>query len=170
METETKNEIEHSADVKKISKKKLQDYNSKFSGSRKSSLATAETNFFKSNIPRVENTFKLSPDDSKRFYAYKLKPIIQETIVSEVDKADAQSTNCQHLTMELADIIRSLTKDVYQPRYKVLVFVAVGDNKGQDLRLASRCLWNTEFDNCVSVSHTTKNLWASAIVYILYTD
>lgn len=170
MDNDSKNDTEHSSDVKKVSKKKGLDHASKFSSSRKSSSATAETNFYKSNIPRVENTFKLSPDDNKRFYAYKLKPIIQSTIVSEIEKADAQSIKGQHLTMELADIIRSLTKDMYQPRYKVLVFVAVGDNKGQDLRVASRCLWNTEFDNCVSVSHTTKNLWASAIVYILYSD
>lgn len=170
METDPKNDAEHNLEVKKVSKKKGQDHSSKFSGSRKSSSTTAETHFYKSNIPKIENTFKLSPDDNKRFYAYKLQPIIQDTIIKEVEKADTQSIKGQHLTIELADMIRSLTKDMYQPRYKVLVFVAVGDNKGQDMRLASRCLWNTDFDNCVSVSHSTKNIWASAIVYLLYCD
>lgn len=170
MESEPKNDAEHNLEVKKVSKKKGHDHSSKFSGSRKSSSATAETHFYKTNIPKVENTFKLSPDDNKRFYAFKLKPIIQDTVIKEVEKADTQSIKGQHLTIELADIIRSLTKDMYQPRYKVLVFVAVGDNRGQDMRLASRCLWNTDFDNCVSVSHSTKNIWASAIVYLLYCD
>ena len=31
-------------------------------------------------------------------------------------------------------------------------------------------LWNTEFDNCVSISFKAKYTWASAVIYVLYTE
>lgn len=40
------------------------------------------------------------------------------------------------------------------PRYKVVVQTAIGEMKGQGIRVASRCLWDMETDNYVSCNWT----------------
>lgn len=41
--------------------------------------------------------------------------------------------------------------------YKVIFFNFLG-------------LWNTDFDNCVSLNYKGKFMWASAAIYVLYTE
>ncbi|CAF0891797.1 unnamed protein product [Brachionus calyciflorus] len=121
-------------------------------------------------MPKFENTYKLSPDEHKRFYAYKLQPQILKTLKNHVEKYETEGKSNSNLTRDLADAIRIDAKNMGFQRYKLVVFVTVGDNVGQDVRVASRCLWNPEFDNCISVTHKTKTLWATATVYIIYND
>ena len=49
-------------------------------------------------------------------------------------------------------------------RYKLIVQVAVGQKKGQAMRFASRCLWDTSCDNFASDSYENKTLYCVAQV------
>lgn len=53
-------------------------------------------------------------------------------------------------------------------RYKLIVQVQMGENNGQALRTASRCLWAPESDISVSGSFTKGRMFASATVFCLY--
>jgi tctex1 domain-containing protein 2 len=158
-----------------VGRRKMGDHMSKYSGSRKSSVDTTNTGNVK-NMPKIENTYKLSPDENKRFYAYKIYPNILELVQEKLLQSEKISPSgynpkaCATLTRELADSIRREAKNLSVPRYKIVVHIVVGENAGQDTRVASRCLWNTEFDNCVSISFKAKYTWASAVIYVLYTE
>ena len=39
-------------------------------------------------------------------------------------------------------------------RYKLAIQVLVGENKGQGLRVTSKCLWDPQFDNSASYTYT----------------
>ncbi len=127
-----------------IAKKKPADHISKYSGSRKSSIDTSNTANPKNAI-RLENTYKLGPDENKRFYAYKIQTNILELISEKVNHAEKSNPNGYNpkvsaaLTRELADSIRREAKNMSVPRYKIVVHVVVGENTGQDARVASRC-------------------------------
>jgi hypothetical protein len=150
------------------------DHTSKYSGSRKSSIDTTNTNT--RNAFRLENTYKLGPEENKRFFAYKLQPNIQELINDKMEACERINPSgynpkaVSSLTRELADSIRREAKNLGTPRYKVVVHVVAGQNNQQDVRVGSRCLWNMELDNCVSVTHKTKHIWASAVIYVLYAE
>ena len=98
-------------------RKKLGDHLSKYSGSRKSSVDTTNTGNVK-NIPKIENTFKLAPDDNKRFYAYKIYPNILELVQEKLQLSEKMNSNgynpkaCATLTRELADSIRREAKNL----------------------------------------------------------
>jgi hypothetical protein len=151
------------------------DHTSKYSGSRKSSIDTTNTNN-RANVFRLENTYKLGPDENKRFFAYKLQPNIQELISDKMDTCERNNPNgynpkaVSSLARELADSIRREAKNMGTPRYKVVVHVVAGENNEQDVRVGSRCLWNMELDNCVSVTNKTKHIWVSAVIYVLYAE
>ena len=158
-----------------VGRKKQADFSSKYSGSRKSSIDTTNTGNIK-NMPRIENTYKLCPDETKRYLTYKIYPIIYDLLMDKVssnEKANPTGYNpkaCASLTRELADSIRREAKNFNVPRYKIIVHTVVGENSEQDVRVASRCLWNTDFDNSVSVSYKGKYMWANAVIYVLYSE
>jgi len=53
-------------------------------------------------------------------------------------------------------------------RYKLIVQVQMGENNGQALRTASRCLWAPESDVSVSGSFVKGRMFATATVFCLY--
>jgi hypothetical protein len=58
--------------------------------------------------------------------------------------------------------------DLGYGRYKLLVQVQMGENNGQALRTASRCLWAPESDVSVSGSFVKGRMFATATVFCLY--
>ena len=68
-------------------RKKYGDHLSKYSGSRKSSVDTTNTATKNNNaISKIENTYKLCPDENKRFYAYKIHPYMLELITEKIQR------------------------------------------------------------------------------------
>ncbi len=47
------------------------------------------------------------------------------------------------------------------PRYKVIVQVVLGQNKQQGVRVASRCLWDTDADNFASFTYKAVRVYKS---------
>lgn len=72
------------------------------------------------------------------------------------------------LAKELADSIRTQLKALELPRYKILVHVVVGENRGEGVRVGTRCLWDTTTDSVVHESYTNDALFAVATVYGVY--
>lgn len=111
--------------VKKASAVEGHHTMSRFSGSRRSSVDTTNTgnhHYRMTGHLKLENTFKLGPDDAKRYYAYKLHPNISELIAEKMalcEKTNQSGYNpraCTALTRELADNIRREAKNFNVPR------------------------------------------------------
>ena len=56
------------------------------------------------------------------------------------------------------------------PRYKFVVQVSLGEVRGQGVRVASRCLWDTDTDNHASYSFRSDSVWCSVMVFGLYAE
>jgi len=54
------------------------------------------------------------------------------------------------------------------PRYKLVFQASFGENLGQMVRSASRCLWDAETDNCASASWSNARVYAVAMCFALY--
>lgn len=75
------------------------------------------------------------------------------------------------LSKDIADKIKEKIKcTLHIPRYKLVTQVTVGQMKDQGVRITSRCLWDTSTDNYATASFQNQHIWASAIVFGLYTD
>jgi len=74
-------------------------------------------------------------------------------------------------SVAISDKVReAVTAKCNLPRYKIIVQVTVGQCNDQGIRVASRCLWNTETDNYASTSFVNKTLFCNVIIFALYTD
>lgn len=77
----------------------------------------------------------------------------------------------QTLSKGIADKIKEQCKTAMNvPRYKIMVQVTIGQMKDQGIKITSRCLWDTTTDNYATVSFQNQHIWASAIVFAMYTD
>jgi len=77
----------------------------------------------------------------------------------------------EQLSKDIVEKIKEQSKKALKlPRYKIVVQVSIGQMKDQGICIASRCLWATATDNYASASYQNQYIWASAIVFALYTD
>mmetsp|Transcript_31592 Transcript_31592/g.41854 ORF Transcript_31592/g.41854 Transcript_31592/m.41854 type:complete len:93 (+) Transcript_31592:230-508(+) len=75
----------------------------------------------------------------------------------------------QQLVKELAEeskkCVRQLGKDA---RYKYLIQVIVGQNKGQGVRMGSRQFWDKDTDNFATVTVIKKEIFITVTAFALY--
>ena len=54
------------------------------------------------------------------------------------------------------------------PRYKYIVHCVIGENKGEGVKLACRCFWDSNTDAFAKESFENKSIFAVATVYGVY--
>ena len=67
----------------------------------------------------------------------------------------------------LAAMMKAQNND-QPPRYKFVFQASMGENNNQMIRNASRCLWDSDIDNCASASWTNGRVYAVAMCFALY--
>ena len=65
-------------------------------------------------------------------------------------------------------VIAMMKAQAGPPRYKFVFQATMGENHQQMVRNASRCLWDSEIDNCASAYWTNGRVYAVATCFALY--
>mmetsp|Transcript_14308 Transcript_14308/g.30167 ORF Transcript_14308/g.30167 Transcript_14308/m.30167 type:complete len:146 (+) Transcript_14308:1072-1509(+) len=125
-------------------------------------------------------TYRLKPEENEKFYPSKAKLIMTSVLEEELrDRIDEKSVEdwadfgdeFESLTKEISDKIKQKCKaELNIPRYKIIVQVTIGQMKNQGVSVGSRCLWDTATDNYASARFQNQYIWASAVVFGIYTD
>lgn len=135
-----------------------------------------------SAIELLEPTYRTKPSEDERFNADKAKAIATEILERELDatKVDADkqveewadfSDGFESLSKSIADKVKAKCREeLHCPRHKILVHLAIGQRKDQGVSVISRCLWDNGTDNYASASYRNEAIWASCIVFGLYTE
>ena len=112
-----------------------------------------------------ENTYRLEP--KMRFPEGKVRAVIKEaldTLASHTYSASHSPFLTKLLTTRILENVKQLNIE----RYKVVCLVTIGSKESQDLRIASRCLWDDQFDTFVSVCFEGQRFFAVGTVYGVY--
>ncbi|KAL3932310.1 MAG: hypothetical protein SGPRY_000755 [Prymnesium sp.] len=137
-------------------------------------------------IKVYENTYLMAPLEQQRFRRGEaealMKKVLEEklAIVNERDKKGRLSWTYD--AEDAADIIREIVGDCQAsvlasmkerqhgapPVYKLIFQAEMGENNGQMIRSASRCLWDKAEDNSATATWTNGRVWAVAICFALY--
>ena len=97
---------------------------------------------------RFENTYRMEP--KAHFPEGKVRSVIKEALDTLVSH-NYNPTHSPFVAKLLSSRILENVKQLNVGRYKVVCLVTIGSKKSQDLRVASRCLWDSQFDTFVSV-------------------
>ena len=115
---------------------------------------------------KVENSYQMEP--TVKFPASQITEIANEVLSERLEGAEYDENACKELSKELCNEIQSKIKELTMPRYKFVCYVHIGQIKGQDMVIASRCLWDTNVDNFASAKFENRSLFATASVFGFY--
>lgn len=118
---------------------------------------------------RLQNTYKLEPDDNLKFIPFKFETKIYQIMENHLKEKIYANINPKLVSKEISDEIMRMAKtNLHNSRYKFISHVTIGQYLNYDLRVSSLCVWNTKFDNYVSSVFKNKDLYAVATLYAIY--
>mmetsp|Transcript_106400 Transcript_106400/g.185050 ORF Transcript_106400/g.185050 Transcript_106400/m.185050 type:complete len:125 (-) Transcript_106400:192-566(-) len=115
-----------------------------------------------------ENSYIIHPEYKFKFRPGPAREIIKEVLQAKLEKAAYNMETTQLLTRQVADEIKDRLKELLLPRYKIVVQVAIGEQRGQGVRMGSRCFWDADTDNYASETYSNESLFCVATAYGVY--
>lgn len=89
--------------------------------------------------------------------------------MSRVGKEKYSQQSAQSMSEDILKSIREKVCDsLKMPRYKLCYQVVIGELQGQGVRITHKCLWDKNFDNYASFTHTNESLYATVICFGCY--
>jgi len=73
---------------------------------------------------------------------------MHEVLTDKLTNVQYHPENTSQLTKDIADEIKSkLKSDLKLERYKFVVQVVIGEQKGEGVRMGCRCFWDSDTDS-----------------------
>ncbi|XP_072879889.1 dynein light chain Tctex-type protein 2B isoform X1 [Chlorocebus sabaeus] len=94
-----------------------------------------------------ENTYILRPVFQQRFRPSVVKDCIHAVLKEELANAEYSPEEMPQLTKHLSENIKDKLKEMGFDRYKMVVQVVIGEQRGEGVFMASRCFWDADTDN-----------------------
>lgn len=120
------------------------------------------------NTLAFEPTYRMNPDESKQFPPCAVDKKIKSVLKSMLEDVTYDASMAPSLSVTVSNTLRMELKDLEIPRYKLICHVMLGEKKGQHVEVASRCLWNDNFDSYASATYQNNSLFAVGTVYGVY--
>lgn len=136
--------------------------------SSKKSHSNSEKREVKQEV--MQELHKIKPKPNEKFRPMKVRNAIKQMIkegLNEIKEFDHE--NCQNACKNLSSGIKDKLKNLKLDRYKYIVQVSIGEKKGQGVRMANRCFWDSETDNMLVETFITDKLFCTVTIYGVYT-
>ncbi|CAG2200399.1 unnamed protein product [Mytilus edulis] len=117
---------------------------------------------------KLENTFKMDPDEGTKFATCKVKSEIYKTFENYLGDIKYDPERCSKLCLDLSVLVKNQVKSLGFPRYKIISNVIIGQCKDQGLETASRSVWDPKHDSFAYVVYKNTSLFAIGIVHGVY--
>ena len=75
---------------------------------------------------------------------------------------------CRSLSKGLCSIMQEEMKKLHIPQYKFVCYAHIGQIKGHDMIIASRCSWDDNVDNFAQAHYQNNSLFATVSVFGLH--
>lgn len=118
-------------------------------------------------VPNQE--YQIKPKQREKFRPGKAKEIISEILNQKLkNQVYTDAATVSTISRDIADTIKYKLKELSLPRYKFMVSVIIGQQKGQGVRVGSRCFWDFDTDYVTSDSYVNDSLFCLVTVYGVY--
>lgn len=115
-----------------------------------------------------EPSFQIRPAFENKFRPGAVKEVIHRVIndalIGKMYDPDKVADWCKNIS----DNIKSQVKDMGYDRYKVVVEVVIGEQRGEGVRMGTRCLWDSDTDNYASDVFISDSLFCCAAAFGIY--
>ncbi|VDO66427.1 unnamed protein product [Schistosoma curassoni] len=110
------------------------------------------------------NSYIIKPQFDQKFRPWAVRSIISQLLKERLER-ELSAEKCISLADEIKRLLR---KSLSLRRYRYLVQVIIGEKKGQGVKMARRCYWDSDTDNCADASFVNDSLFCVASVFGVY--
>ena len=82
-----------------------------------------------------------------------MRSCIEDVILRNLKDREYDHATAKSQAEAIADQIKMQVKALSIPNYKIVVQTVIGDITGQGVRVASKCLWDSQNDNWASFTY-----------------
>uniref|UniRef100_A0AAZ3SQZ7 Dynein light chain Tctex-type 2B n=1 Tax=Oncorhynchus tshawytscha TaxID=74940 RepID=A0AAZ3SQZ7_ONCTS len=103
-----------------------------------------------------------------RFKAAVVKECIHDILREQLSGVQYDPDEVGVLSRSLADCIKDKLKDVGFDRYKLVVQVVIGEQRGEGVKMAARCFWDADTDSYAQDIFMNDSLFCVAAAFGSY--
>jgi Tctex-1 family. len=123
----------------------------------------------KTNVTAPQNQeYQIKPKQREKFKPGKTKEIIRDILKEKLQTQVYHNEAVQQLTRDLAEEVKARLKEMNLPRYKYVVQVTIGEQKGQGVRVGCKCFWDFDTDYVASEVFQNDSIFCLCTVYAVY--
>ncbi|XP_061862142.1 dynein light chain Tctex-type protein 2B isoform X1 [Colius striatus] len=93
------------------------------------------------------NTYRLRPGLQQRFKSSTVKECIHTILMEKLANVEYVPEEMPQLTKSLSEMIKDRLKEEGFDRYKMVVQVVIGEQRGEGVNMAARCFWDADTDS-----------------------
>lgn len=116
----------------------------------------------------TSDTYLIRPNHQDKFKPAVVKECIREVVRERLAGVRYDSEEIQQLSNSLANSIKDRVKKAGFDRYKLAVQVVIGEQRGQGVKMSTRCFWDSDTDGYAEDVFITDNLFCVAVVFGSY--
>ncbi|XP_016088442.1 tctex1 domain-containing protein 2-like [Sinocyclocheilus grahami] len=114
------------------------------------------------------STYLIRPNYKDKFKAEVAKECIGEVLREQLYAVQYDPEEAPALSRALADCIKNKLRDVGFDRYKLIVQVVIGEQRGEGVKMAARCLWDADTDSFAQDIFMNDSLFCVAAAFGVY--
>ncbi|XP_072034621.1 dynein light chain Tctex-type protein 2B-like [Amphiura filiformis] len=126
------------------------------------------TNEEKPIEPVAENTYTIRPNFMHKFRPAAVKEVIHSVLNEELGEKDYSAEETTEWCKQIGNQITSKLKDTGLDRYKFVVQVVIGEQRGEGVKMGCRCFWDSDTDNYAQDMYINGSLFCVAAVFGIY--
>ncbi|XP_004067937.1 tctex1 domain-containing protein 2 [Oryzias latipes] len=113
-------------------------------------------------------TYLIRPDYQKKFKPAIVKEFVHEIVRERLSGVKYEPEKIPETCSSLADCIRDKVKSLGIDKYKIIVQVMIGEQRGQGVKMCSRFFWDADTDNYAEDVFMNDSLFCVAAVFGCY--
>uniref|UniRef100_UPI003AAD4317 dynein light chain Tctex-type protein 2B n=1 Tax=Centroberyx gerrardi TaxID=166262 RepID=UPI003AAD4317 len=114
------------------------------------------------------DTYLIRPNHQQKFKQAVVKECIHEILRERLSGLQYDPEQVPDLTRSLADSVKDKVKGAGFDRYKLVVQVVIGEQRGEGVKMSSRCFWDADTDNYAEDVFMNDSLFCVVAVFGCY--
>ncbi|XP_056270714.1 dynein light chain Tctex-type protein 2B [Pseudoliparis swirei] len=114
------------------------------------------------------DTYLIRPNHQHKFKPAIVKTCIREIVRERLSGMQYDPEGVPELSRSLAECIKDKVKNAGFDRYKLVVQVVIGEQRGQGVKMSSRSLWDADTDNYAEDVFMNDSLFCLVAVFGSY--
>ncbi|XP_013855052.1 dynein light chain Tctex-type protein 2B [Austrofundulus limnaeus] len=114
------------------------------------------------------DAYRIRPNHQDKFKPAIVKECIGEIVREHLSGVQYEQEKVKEMSNSLADHIKDKVKTLGFDRYKFVVQVVIGEQRGQGVKISSRCLWDADTDSYAEDVFMNDSLFCLVAVFGSY--